>query len=95
MHIFGKLAHIFGKLAHIFGKLVHIFGKKLVPGLRNNFREIWGHYGSRGFTMILIEEQQGSLRHGREDTRATSESSGGNSFFIFLQIQHFGAQRGA
>ena len=53
MHILGELVHIFGELVHIFGELVHIFAWKLVPELRNKFREIVGHYGNRGFTMIL------------------------------------------
>ena len=58
VHIFGELVHIFGELVHIFGKLVHIFGKLVVSYFRletsqNKFREIWGHYGNRGFTMIL------------------------------------------
>ena len=44
MNIFGQLVHVFGQLVHIFGKLVHVFARKLVPELRNKFREIGGHY---------------------------------------------------
>ena len=53
MHIFGQLAHIFGELAHIFGELVHISPETSFQVFRNKFRNIWGHYGNRGFTMIL------------------------------------------
>ena len=47
-HIFGKLVHIFRKLVHVF-----IFIWKLVS--RTLTQEIWGHYGNRGFAMILKE----------------------------------------
>ena len=54
--VFGKVVHIFGKLEHIFGKLVNIFGGNSFPDLRHKFREIWSHYGNRGFRMILPHE---------------------------------------
>ena len=51
--------HIFGELVNIFGESVHIFHLETsFPEPRNKFREIWGHYGNRGFTMILLQESK-------------------------------------
>ena len=50
---FRELVHIFGKLAQIVGKLVHIFAQKLVSRTSKQVSRHLGHYGNRGFTMIL------------------------------------------
>ena len=47
----------------IFGKLVHNFARKLVPRTSpNKFREFWGRYGKRGFTMILRKASRKTSR---------------------------------
>ena len=53
----GVSAYFLGELVHIFRELVHIFALETSFQIsRKKFREIWGHYGNRGFTMILGHE---------------------------------------
>ena len=58
MHSFREVCEYFFREVseYISRKLVHIFTWQLVSEPRNKSREIWGHYGNRGFRMILSLE---------------------------------------
>ena len=58
---FSEVSEYFGKVSEYFQEVREFWGGSLCmfslgnsfPELRNNLREIWGHFGKRGFRMIL------------------------------------------